>query len=106
MRYRWISYGVTLAVAVTLSGSTPIRAEQTVGLFLNDEDSFDGYTLFGHFLLQITYLIGNDGKQVHSWASDFPPGLSAYLLENGHLLRTARFAPGGSPFNTGGAAIR
>jgi hypothetical protein len=27
---------------------------------------------------------------VHTWESDFPPGVSVYLLDNGNLLRTAR----------------
>ena len=106
MRYRWMSCGVTLGVAAILLASTPVHAQQTVGLFLNDEDSFDGYTLFGQLNSDTTYLIDNAGKLVHSWVSSFPPGLSAYLLDNGHLLRTASFAPGGSPFNAGGAGGR
>ncbi|NUO80908.1 aryl-sulfate sulfotransferase [candidate division KSB1 bacterium] len=61
---------------------------RTVGLFLNDAKSFRGYTLFAPLRSNTTYLIDNDGKLVRSWQSDYQPGNSVYLLENGHLLRT------------------
>ncbi|MBN2292302.1 MAG: aryl-sulfate sulfotransferase [Pirellulales bacterium] len=35
-----------------------------------------------------TYLINMKGHVVNRWQSEFTPGASAYLLENGHLLRT------------------
>ena len=105
MCYRWFISGLQVALAMVLF-SPPIVAQQTVGLFLNDEDSFDGYTLFNQLSSDTTYLIDNAGKLVHSWQSSFPPGLSAYLLDSGHLLRAAWFAPGGSPFNAGGAGGR
>jgi len=34
-----------------------------------------------------TYLIDMHGRVVRKWESDCNPGVSAYLLENGHLLR-------------------
>jgi hypothetical protein len=102
--------GVKLALAsialVILTGSAPVLAQQTVGLFLNEDDSFDGYTLFAPMPSQTTYLIDNEGKQVHSWSSGYRPGLSAYLLENGNLLRTAQYDPGGSRFTAGGRGGR
>lgn len=75
--------------------------ENTVGLILNSADSFDGYTLFAPMFYTETYLIDNCGKMVTSWSSDYKPGLSAYLLENGDLLRTGNtnnnvFTGGGS----------
>jgi hypothetical protein len=37
----------------------------------------------------MTYLINNEGRMVHKWsASQYPPGQSVYLMENGNLLRT------------------
>ena len=53
---------------------------------------FDGYTLFAPMQSNTTYLINNSGEIVHTWESDSRPGLAAYLLENGSLLRTS--APG------------
>ncbi|MBS4028478.1 MAG: YHYH protein [Ignavibacteriales bacterium] len=77
-------------------------SQQTVGLFLNDSaNSFNGYTLFAPMRYTTTYLINNNGKLVHSWESSYAPGLSAYLLPNGHLFRTANNTSVTS-FNTGG----
>lgn len=87
---------------------SPILAnaqDQTVGLFVNDQTSFNGYTLFAPMLFNKTYLIDNDGLLINSWESASPPALSAYLLENGHLLRTLN--PGGNAtFGAGGAGGR
>ena len=72
------------------------EAQQTVGLFENLEGSYDGYTLFSTQYSETTFLINNCGEQVHSWTSNYLPGLSSYLLENGILMRTGRaFSPGG-----------
>lgn len=66
-----------------------LTAQQTVGLFLNDDQAFNGYTLFSPLAYQHTYLIDNCGFKVNEWQSEHKPALSAYLLESGHLLRTA-----------------
>src|SRR5262249_40356034 len=44
-----------------------------------------------------TYLLDMQGRVVRTWKSDCEPALSAYLLENGHLLRpgTLRGKQGG-----------
>ena len=79
-------------------------AQQTVGLFLNDSTSLNGYTLFGPGVSKITYLIDNCGNEVHRWdQSTTNPGASVYLLENGNLLRTGRI---NSNFNGGGTGGR
>ena len=59
-------------------------AQQTVGLFTTSPEAFDGYTLFGPQNSKETYLIDNCGEKVHSWSSNYFPGLSSYLLEDGH----------------------
>jgi len=51
---------------------------------------FDGYTLFAPIRSNISYLIDNSGEVIHTWESEYMPGLSVYLLENGSLLRTGR----------------
>jgi hypothetical protein len=64
---------------------------QTVGMKLyNDSLSFSGYTLFAPMRSTTTYLIDNYGRTVHTWASDYQPSMSVYLLEDGHLLRSAK----------------
>jgi hypothetical protein len=75
--------------------------EQTVGLFINEAGSFEGYTLFAPMQYSTTYLIDNNGLLVRSWDSDYNPGNSVYFLENGNLLRPGRldnpvFPGGGS----------
>ena len=74
--------------------------QQTIGLQLNSEDSYDGYTLFAPIGSTTTYLINNCGEEVHSWPSDYKPRFSCYLLENGVLLRLGRV-----PGPAGGSAI-
>ncbi|MEJ2628932.1 MAG: aryl-sulfate sulfotransferase, partial [bacterium] len=75
--------------------------ENTVGLIVNSNESFYGYTLFAPLQNTTTYLINQNGEKIKTWQSDFLPGNSAYLLENGNLLRTAninnsRFTSGGT----------
>lgn len=83
-----------ILLLVLLSVNT--YAQQTVGLFMNSPQSFNGYTLFAPIPSEITYLINNCGEKVHSWSSQYQPGLSCYLMENGVLLRTGRISgPGG-----------
>lgn len=72
--------------------------DQTVGLFLNSPQSYDGYTLFTNST--DTYLIDNCGFMVHQWESEYRPGLAVYLLADGSILRTGRAA---GVFNGGGA---
>jgi hypothetical protein len=45
-----------------------------------------------------TYLIDMQGKVVRQWESDSNTALSAYLLENGHLLRTGTLTKDKLPF--------
>jgi len=74
--------------------------EQTVGLFLNTTAAAPGYTLFAPMSYNVTYLIDNNGELVQSWPSEYRPGLSVYILENGDLLRTRIIQ--GQLFQTGG----
>jgi hypothetical protein len=55
---------------------------------INESGSFGGYTLIAPMNSTSTYLIDTDGRVVHEWKSKYAPALSAFLLEDGHLLRT------------------
>ncbi len=90
-----------LTIALLLLG-TLSAAQQTVGLFQNEPGAYNGYTLL-NTQDRNAYLIDNCGEVVHSWQSAFAPGMSAYLLEDGHLVRAGR-VPG--EFNTGGVGGR
>jgi hypothetical protein len=73
-----------------LAGNIAVGQTRTIGLFLNDTANvYKGYTLFAPKQNTMTYLINNEGRMVHKWsASQYPPGQSVYLMENGNLLRT------------------
>ncbi|MCP4135589.1 MAG: arylsulfotransferase [bacterium] len=58
----------------------------------NTSAVYEGYTLFAPMNSTTTYLIDINGTVVHSWESNYRPGLSVYLLENGNLLRTANLS--------------
>ncbi len=72
------------------------------GLVTNDPGAFQGYTLLAPMKSLKTYLIDMQGRAVRTWDSDAHPALSAYLLENGHLLRPAELRD--QPFGGGPGA--
>jgi hypothetical protein len=59
------------------------------GLSVNRPGTYGGYTLVAPMNSTSTYLIDMEGRIVNEWKSEYTPALSAYLLENGHLLRPA-----------------
>ncbi len=65
-------------------------AQQTIGLFENDSLAYNGYTLFSPMSTTATYLIDNCGRLINSWEGSNFPTFSAYLLEDGSLLRPSR----------------
>lgn len=97
MKHRLIVCITFLLMSVTIASAQDTAQS---GLILNTDAATEGYTLFSPMQDTKTYLIDNDGRLIQSWVSDYQPALSAYLLENGHLLRTAslrsdRFQAGG-----------
>jgi hypothetical protein len=82
----------------------PAPVKPIVGRLLNDVKACKGYTLIAPSFSKITYLIDMEGRVVQSWNSDCTPGFSAYLLENGNLLRTGAIA--NPPFFGGGSGGR
>lgn len=80
------------------------NAQQTVGLFQNDIDAFNGYTFFAPSSSFHSYLVDNCGDLINQWTASNQAGLAAYLLPNGNILRTARIPS--SSFNGGGLGGR
>lgn len=62
-------------------------AQQTVGLFSKTTAAEDGYVLMAPTQSKTTYLLDKCGKQVHTWTSNYTPGFSAYMLDDGTMLR-------------------
>ena len=83
---------------------SPDSQPAKTGLIVKTEWAFEGYTLFSPIAATSTYLIDLDGRLVHSWECDYEPGQAVYLLENGHLLRTAFTGPGSNPTFHGGGS--
>ncbi|MCU0426608.1 MAG: aryl-sulfate sulfotransferase [Candidatus Kapabacteria bacterium] len=80
------------------------QQSQQIGLIRNTSQSFNGYTLFAPDFTT-TYLIDNCGRTVKTWQSQYIPGQSAYLLEDGSLFRPAR-TNASRTFTTGGTGGR
>jgi len=74
-----------------------------LGLHRNDaEKACKGYTLLAPANSSATYLLDMEGRVVKTWQSDCKPGHSAYLLENGNLLRAGALV--NPPFRVFGGA--
>jgi hypothetical protein len=106
-------FGVLAASAQTAKPDTadqvPAKAnsepsQPKLGLLVNDAQACSGYTLLAPTSSTQTYLIDMQGRVVRTWKSDFNPGLGAYLLENGNLLRTGQIR--NPPFFGGGTGGR
>jgi hypothetical protein len=70
---------------------------------VNDAKAYQGYTLIAPTTSTKTFLIDMDGRIVHAWNSESTPALGAYLLDDGHLLRTGPLPREQQPF--GGAGM-
>ncbi len=94
---------IILIIFIAFSAfSSTVAQERTIGLLINEDNAFSGYTLFAPMPYTVTYLIDNNGLLVHSWESEYKPRFAAHLLENGSLIRAGK--PGLNPvFNGGGA---
>ena len=70
------------------------RQNWTMGLIYCNHEASLGYTLFSPIPSNTTYLIDHEGRELHQWSSpgEHRPALSAYLLPDGDLLRTANIA--------------
>jgi len=69
--------------------SVGFSQDQTVGLFLNEAEAYEGYTLFTPKKGTSTYLIDMNGDLIHEWESGYTPTMTVYLLEDGNLLRSS-----------------
>ena len=93
-----MKYSTTFLLAIFfLFQISSFAQNQTMGLFFNTPESFNGYTLFSNN--EFSYLIDNCGFKVNKWESEYKAGHGIYLMENGDLLRQGSF-PG--DFDAGG----
>lgn len=77
------------------------------GLLKLEEGVTDGYLFFAPLDTGQIYLMDNEGHLIRKWESDYQPGASAYLLPNGHVLKTSGYGRrGNAHFHGGGASHR
>lgn len=97
---------LTTAASTSASLQAPGTQEQpsasTSAVLINDAQANPGYTMVAPFLSTREDLVDLQGRIVHSWQSAYQAGLTAYLLENGHLLRAGRLMAGEQFFNGAG----
>lgn len=93
-------YGFILLFLFQLESAMLCTQDQTVGTFYNDSSAVNGYTLFSPVSDFNTYLVDNCGRKVAQWSFTTVPGMMAYLLPNGQLLRAGRLFNG---FGAGGS---
>lgn len=84
---------IALLIGFIFSFWTIVFTQNTVGLLsYNISHSYQGYTLLYPHNQPNVFLINNCGEVVHTWEDEdiYRPGNSAYILENGNLLKTKR----------------
>lgn len=89
-------FGLALLATTTLQAADrqPHRSpeesfgetKRQLGVIKNTEKAFPGYTLFAPKHFTKIYLMDNDGMIVNEWKSEYEPGQSVYLLDNGNML--------------------
>jgi len=93
---------------ILFSASTIILNAQTVGVLSKTEDAFEGLTFFSPFSGTKAYLVDNCGNLINEWDRGTRPGISAYFLDNGLMMRTYKVDPVGpytSASNAGGIEL-
>ncbi len=97
---------LTMAFLCAIYISSPAQA--TVGTLQNTAESLQGYTFFSPFSGTKAYMVDNCGRLVNEWSRGTRPGLAAYFLDNGLMLRTYKpslVGPFTSASNAGGLEL-
>ncbi len=97
-----------IVIVFSLLIHTILSSQRTIGVLTLEETAYEGYTFFSPFSSTNAYLIDNCGRVINIWERGTLPGLSAYFLENGQLLRTYKPDPMGpfiSASNSGGVEL-
>ena len=74
-----------------------------LGLLINESKALQGYTLISPFDSSKTFLFDMQGRVVRSWETGCAPALSAFLLDNGHLMRPGSIGGDARVFGPGPA---
>ena len=77
-----------LVVAFTMVCVTQTRGQITLGTLALEPGANQDYVLFSPNGSETAYLIDKCGRQIHHWETEGRPGLMAYFMDNGDLVRT------------------
>lgn len=83
-------------------------SQNTVGTISYEEDAQEGFTFFSPFSSTKAFMVDNCGNLINEWDRGTRPGLSAYFLDNGLVLRTFKAeleGPFTSASNAGGLEL-
>jgi len=81
---------VLFLVSLLIVSALEAQVGNTVGVTLKESGVFEGLVLFSPVESTNTYLIDNCGQVINKWTSDYRPGSSVYLREDGILVRTIK----------------
>jgi hypothetical protein len=91
-RYRPYLRKYSIAALFIVSCLSLFSQTKTMGLTKKVSGNLEsGYVLFSPIGVDTTYLINKCGQKVHTWKTQYTPGLSVYLKENGHLLKAGTY---------------
>ena len=92
-----VTWFIALLVIIVGFGTSAWAYQALVGptgvVYYKSNRAYEGYTLFAPLTTKKTYLIDMEGNLIHTWDSEYYPGLYAELLPNGNLLRAGRPRP-------------
>lgn len=86
VRHAFISCLAIWALACT----NQAIGQATVGTLTLGAEANSDYILFSPNGAETTFLIDKCGRRIHQWETEGRPGLMAYFMENGDLVRTRR----------------
>ena len=82
----------SIAAVLIVSCLSLFSQTKTLGLTKKISGNLEsGYVLFSPIGVDTTYLINKCGQKVHTWKTQYTPGLSVYLKDNGHLLKAGTY---------------
>ncbi len=81
-------FRIALVISALITNLS-VAQQQTVGLFVNEQDAEPGYTLIAPMLHPAAWLVDMEGQAVHMWVFSSAFGAATRLLSNGQLLRTS-----------------
>ena len=86
MKLRKIYRNIFILIILSLFALPILAQDKTIGLLVNSDDAYEGYTLFAPQVNEFVYLMDNMGRIVHTWTTEKGPTREAHLLENGNLI--------------------